>query len=75
MLVVRGLSASLPPLLDAGALSAEDRKPQLNAVKMSVFMLCKFAETLESDSYRQSIVTAPVKVCHPYVIFTVQYNN
>ncbi|XP_063055343.1 condensin complex subunit 1 isoform X2 [Engraulis encrasicolus] len=59
--VVRGLSASLPPLLDAGALSAEDRKPQLNAVKMSVFMLCKFAETLESDSYRQSIVTAPVK--------------
>ncbi|KAL2084094.1 hypothetical protein ACEWY4_019612 [Coilia grayii] len=59
--VVRGLSVSLPPMLDSGALSAEDRKLQLNAVKMSVFMLCKFAETLESDSYRQSIVTAPGK--------------
>lgn len=59
--VVRGLSVSLPSMLEAGALSAEDRKLQLNAVKMSVFLLCKFTETLESDSYRQSIVTAPSK--------------
>ncbi|XP_062395183.1 condensin complex subunit 1 [Sardina pilchardus] len=59
--VVRGLSVSLPSMLDAGALSAEDRKLQLNAVKMSVFLLCKFTETLESDSYRQSIVTATGK--------------
>lgn len=59
--IVRGLSLSLPAMLDAGALSAEDRKLQLNAVKMSVFLLCKFTETLESDSYRQSIVTAPGK--------------
>ncbi|XP_041964027.1 condensin complex subunit 1 [Alosa sapidissima] len=59
--VVRGLSVSLPSMLDAGVLSAEDRKLQLNAVKMSVFLLCKFTETLESDSYRQSIVTATGK--------------
>lgn len=64
VLVVRGLSVSLPSMLEAGALSAEDRKLQLNAVKMGVFLLCKFTETLESDSYRQSIVTAPSKVSH-----------
>uniref|UniRef100_A0A4W5PR80 Condensin complex subunit 1 n=1 Tax=Hucho hucho TaxID=62062 RepID=A0A4W5PR80_9TELE len=34
---------------------------ELNAVKMSVFLLCKLTEILESDSYRQSIVTAPSK--------------
>ncbi|XP_030639685.1 condensin complex subunit 1 [Chanos chanos] len=59
--VVRGLSTSLPSLLLSGSLSAADRKLQLNAVKMSVFLLCKLTEILESDSYRQSIVTAPAK--------------
>lgn len=60
--VVRGLSVSLPTLLLSGSLSAVDRKQQLNAVKMSVFLLCKLTETLESDSYREIIVTAPSKV-------------
>ncbi|KAL7851331.1 hypothetical protein AOLI_G00216870 [Acnodon oligacanthus] len=59
--VVRGLSVSLPSLLVSGTLSAADRKQQLNAVKMSVFLLCKLTENLESDSCRESIVTAPSK--------------
>uniref|UniRef100_A0A671LVX8 Condensin complex subunit 1 n=1 Tax=Sinocyclocheilus anshuiensis TaxID=1608454 RepID=A0A671LVX8_9TELE len=59
--VVRGLSVSLPTLLLSGSLSAMDREQQLNAVKMSVFLLCKLTETLESDSYRETIVTAPNK--------------
>uniref|UniRef100_UPI003D79A548 condensin complex subunit 1 n=1 Tax=Danio rerio TaxID=7955 RepID=UPI003D79A548 len=59
--VVRGLSVSLPTLLMAGTLSAVDRKQQLNAVKMSVFLLCKLTEMLESDSNRETIVTAPSK--------------
>ncbi|KAJ8392888.1 hypothetical protein AAFF_G00070920 [Aldrovandia affinis] len=59
--VVNGLSVSLPSLLLSTSLSAVDRKQQLNAVKMAVFMLCKLSEHLESDSYRQSIVTAPSK--------------
>ncbi|XP_072525318.1 condensin complex subunit 1 [Salminus brasiliensis] len=59
--VVRGLSVSLPSLLLSGTLSAADRKQQLNAVKMSVFLLCKLTENLESDSCRESIVTAPSK--------------
>uniref|UniRef100_A0A6Q2XMQ2 Condensin complex subunit 1 n=1 Tax=Esox lucius TaxID=8010 RepID=A0A6Q2XMQ2_ESOLU len=59
--VVSGLSVSLPALLLNASLSAPDRKEQLNAVKMSVFLLCKLAEIIESDSYRQSIVTAPSK--------------
>ncbi|KAJ8354973.1 hypothetical protein SKAU_G00225400 [Synaphobranchus kaupii] len=59
--VVNGLSVSLPALLLSTSLSAVDRKQQLNAVKMAVFLLCKLSEHLESDSYRQSIVTAPSK--------------
>ncbi|XP_051552822.1 condensin complex subunit 1-like [Myxocyprinus asiaticus] len=59
--VVRGLSVSLPTLLLSGSLSSVDRKQQLNAVKMSVFLLCKLTETLESDSYRENIVTVPSK--------------
>ncbi|GAA6072464.1 condensin complex subunit 1 isoform X1 [Tachysurus ichikawai] len=60
--VVQGLSISLPPLLLSGSLSAANRKEQLNAVKMSVFLLCKLTEYLESDSYRETVVTAPSKV-------------
>ncbi|XP_026999057.2 condensin complex subunit 1 isoform X1 [Tachysurus fulvidraco] len=59
--VVQGLSISLPPLLLSGSLSAANRKEQLNAVKMSVFLLCKLTEYLESDSYRETVVTAPSK--------------
>ncbi|XP_061100310.1 condensin complex subunit 1 [Conger conger] len=59
--VVNGLSVSLPSLLLSTTLSAVDRKQQLNAVKMAAFLLCKLSEHLESDSYRQSIVTAPSK--------------
>uniref|UniRef100_A0A671PDE0 Condensin complex subunit 1 n=1 Tax=Sinocyclocheilus anshuiensis TaxID=1608454 RepID=A0A671PDE0_9TELE len=59
--VLKGLSVSLPTLLLSGSLSAVDRKQQLNTVKMSVFLLCKLTETLESDSYRETIVTAPSK--------------
>ncbi|CAL8360392.1 unnamed protein product [Arctogadus glacialis] len=59
--VVSGLSVSLPALLISTNLSAADRKEQLNAVKMGVFLLCKFTEVLESDSCRQSIVTATGK--------------
>uniref|UniRef100_A0A4W5PYN3 Condensin complex subunit 1 n=1 Tax=Hucho hucho TaxID=62062 RepID=A0A4W5PYN3_9TELE len=55
LLVVSGLSVSLPSLLLNASLSAPDRRDQLNAVKMSVFLLCKLTEILESDSYRQSI--------------------
>ncbi|KAM6967731.1 condensin complex subunit 1 [Aplochiton taeniatus] len=58
--VVRGLSVSLPALLSAPIMAA-DCKEQLNALKMSVFLLCKLTEALESDSYRQSILTAPTK--------------
>lgn len=60
--VVSGLAASLPALLVSTSVSAAERKEKLNAVKMSVYLLCKLTETLESDSYRQSIVTAPGKV-------------
>ncbi|XP_072572510.1 condensin complex subunit 1 isoform X1 [Paramormyrops kingsleyae] len=59
--VVSGLSVSLPSLLLSATLSAVDRKQHLNVVKMGVFLLCKLTECLESDSYRQSIVTAPSK--------------
>ncbi|XP_056143059.1 condensin complex subunit 1 [Lampris incognitus] len=59
--VVSGLSVSLPSLLLSSSFSAADRKQQLNAVKMSVFLLCKLTEILESDSYRQSIVMGPGK--------------
>ncbi|XP_055059356.2 condensin complex subunit 1 [Misgurnus anguillicaudatus] len=59
--VVQSLSVSLPTILLSGSLSATDRKQQLNAVKMSVFLLCKLTENLESDSYRETIVTAPSK--------------
>ncbi|XP_070768094.1 condensin complex subunit 1 [Enoplosus armatus] len=59
--VVSGLAASLPALLVSTSVSAAERKEKLNAVKMSVYLLCKLTETLESDSYRQSIITAPGK--------------
>ncbi|XP_044064795.1 condensin complex subunit 1 [Siniperca chuatsi] len=59
--VVSGLAASLPALLISTSVSAAERKEKLNAVKMSVYLLCKLTETLESDSHRQSIVTAPGK--------------
>lgn len=60
--VVNGLAASLPALLVSTSVSAAERKEQLNAVKMSVYLLCKLTETFESASYRQSIITAPGKV-------------
>uniref|UniRef100_A0A669DQS3 Condensin complex subunit 1 n=1 Tax=Oreochromis niloticus TaxID=8128 RepID=A0A669DQS3_ORENI len=53
--VVSGLSVSLPSILVSTSLSAAERKEKLNAVKMSVFLLCKLTENLESDSYRQNI--------------------
>ncbi|XP_074509405.1 condensin complex subunit 1 [Sebastes fasciatus] len=59
--VVSGLAASLPALLLSTSVSAAERKEKLNAVKMSVYLLCKLTEIFESDSYRQSIVTAPGK--------------
>ncbi|CAK6966208.1 condensin complex subunit 1 [Scomber scombrus] len=59
--VVSSLAATLPALLISTSVSAAERKEKLNAVKMSVFLLCKITETLESESYRQSIVTAPGK--------------
>ncbi|KAM9352803.1 condensin complex subunit 1 [Symphorus nematophorus] len=59
--VVSGLATSLPALLISTSISAAERKEKLNAVKMSVYLLCKITETLESDSYRQSIITAPGK--------------
>lgn len=61
-LVVSGLAASLPTLLISTSTSAAERKDQLNAVKMSVYLLCKLTEAFESDSYRQNIITAPGKV-------------
>lgn len=62
LLVVSGLAASLPTLLISTSTSAAERKDHLNAVKMSVYLLCKLTETFESDSYRQNIITAPGKV-------------
>ncbi|XP_075965648.1 condensin complex subunit 1 [Anarhichas minor] len=59
--VVNGLAASLPALLVSTSFPAAERKENLNAVKMSVYLLCKLTETFESDSYRQSIVMAPGK--------------
>ncbi|KAG7217001.1 hypothetical protein INR49_001655 [Caranx melampygus] len=59
--VVSGLAASLPALLVSTSLSAAERKEKLNAVKMSVYLLCKLTETLENISCRPSIVTAPGK--------------
>uniref|UniRef100_H3CRI2 Condensin complex subunit 1 n=1 Tax=Tetraodon nigroviridis TaxID=99883 RepID=H3CRI2_TETNG len=59
--VVSGLAGSLPALLISTTTSAAERKDQLNAVKMSVYLLCKLTETFESDSYRQNIITAPGK--------------
>ncbi|KAM9724450.1 condensin complex subunit 1 [Menidia menidia] len=59
--VVCGLAVSLPELLVSTSISAAERKEKLNAVKMSVFLLCKLTENLESVSCRQSIVTAPGK--------------
>uniref|UniRef100_A0A1A8MLI6 Condensin complex subunit 1 n=4 Tax=Nothobranchius pienaari TaxID=704102 RepID=A0A1A8MLI6_9TELE len=59
--VVNGLAVSLPTLLSSVSLSATERKENLNAVKMSVFLLCKLTENLESVSYRQDIVTASGK--------------
>lgn len=59
--VVAGLSTSLPALLMSTTTPAAERKENLNAVKMSVYLLCKLTEMLESDSYRQSIVTATGK--------------
>lgn len=60
--MVSGLAASLPAFLVSASVSAAERKEKLNAVKMSVYLLCKLTEILESDSYRQSIITAPGKV-------------
>ncbi|XP_024123504.1 condensin complex subunit 1 [Oryzias melastigma] len=59
--VVSGLAVSLPTLLASTSITAAERKDNLNAVKMSVFLLCKLSESLESASCRQSIVTAPGK--------------
>ncbi|XP_040900087.1 condensin complex subunit 1 [Toxotes jaculatrix] len=59
--VVSGLAVSLPAFLVSTSVSAAERKEKLNAVKMSVFLLCKLTEILESYSCRQSIVTAPGK--------------
>ncbi|KAM3614228.1 uncharacterized protein V6R79_011452 [Siganus canaliculatus] len=59
--VVSGLAASLPSLLISTSVSAAERKEKANAVKMSVYLLCKLTESLESLSHRQSIVTAPGK--------------
>uniref|UniRef100_A0A667WNH5 Condensin complex subunit 1 n=1 Tax=Myripristis murdjan TaxID=586833 RepID=A0A667WNH5_9TELE len=46
--VVSGLAVSLPSFLQSTSVLAANRKEQLNAVKMSVFLLCKLTETLES---------------------------
>ncbi|XP_054637645.1 condensin complex subunit 1 [Dunckerocampus dactyliophorus] len=59
--VVNSLATSLPTLLLSTSVSEAERKEMLNAVKMSVFLLCKITEYLESDSYRQSIITASGK--------------
>ncbi|XP_057690513.1 condensin complex subunit 1 isoform X2 [Corythoichthys intestinalis] len=59
--VVGSLSTSLPSLLISASVSAAERKEKLNAVKMSVYLLCKITENLESDSYRRSFIAAPGK--------------
>lgn len=59
--VVSSLAGSLPAILISTSTSTAERKEKLNAIKMSVFLLCKLTESLESDSYRQSIITAPGK--------------
>ncbi|XP_074539180.1 condensin complex subunit 1 isoform X2 [Halichoeres trimaculatus] len=59
--VVSGLAATLPAFFVSTSISTAERKEKLNAVKMSVYLLCKLTEALESDSYRQSIITAPGK--------------
>ncbi|XP_026173220.1 condensin complex subunit 1 [Mastacembelus armatus] len=59
--VVSGLAVTLPTVLASTSISAAERKEKLNAVKMSVFLLCKLTETLESFSYRQNVVTASGK--------------
>lgn len=73
--VVRGLSVSLPTILLSASLSAADRKQQLNAVKMSVFLICKLTEFLESDSHRETIVTAPSKVHSSCSFVSMQCNT
>ncbi|XP_053700032.1 condensin complex subunit 1 [Synchiropus splendidus] len=55
--VVSSLASTLPSLLSSTTVTAAERQEHLNVVKMSVFLLCKLTECLESDSYRQSIVT------------------
>uniref|UniRef100_A0A8D0CXU8 Condensin complex subunit 1 n=1 Tax=Sander lucioperca TaxID=283035 RepID=A0A8D0CXU8_SANLU len=45
--VVSGLAASLPAFLASTSVSADERKEKLNAVKMSVYLLCKLTETFE----------------------------
>lgn len=60
--MVNGLASSLPTLLASTSLSDAERKQTLNALKMSVYLLCKLTEAFESESYRQSIVAAPGKV-------------
>ncbi|MED6268626.1 hypothetical protein CHARACLAT_024309, partial [Characodon lateralis] len=59
--VVNGLAVSLPAVLASTSISGAERKEKLNAVKMSVFLLCKLTESLESVSYRQNIITATGK--------------
>lgn len=62
LLVVSSLAGSLPALLVSTSINADGRKENLNAVKMSVYLLCKLTEILENESYRRSIITAPGKV-------------
>ncbi|XP_010782961.1 condensin complex subunit 1 [Notothenia coriiceps] len=59
--VVSGLATSLPALLLSTSVTAAERKEKLNAVKMSVYLLCKLSENFESEAYRQCIITAPGK--------------
>lgn len=59
--VVNSLAGSLPALLASTSVDAAERKENLNAVKMSIYLLCKLTEILESNSYRQTIITAPGK--------------
>ncbi|KAI4811816.1 hypothetical protein KUCAC02_014688 [Chaenocephalus aceratus] len=59
--VVSGLATSLPALLLSISVTAAERKEKLNAVKMSVYLLCKLSENFESEAYRQCIITAPGK--------------
>lgn len=62
LLVVSSLAGSLPALLASTSVDAAERKENLNAVKMSIYLLCKLTEILESNSYRRTIITAPGKV-------------